>query len=183
MRRFTATYTSTANLYNDRTLGGMFMYKKLLWFNMSLVIGILLTASTGYTAEGHRTQTVTVTRITGDTLFYKTEEGTTRNIALKIVEKYEQVENVKVGDKLSIEFDEGNQVIRINRPDRLTVSGQLMKFDSTDRKVTVKLNDGTTKTYTVIPPVVSKLSVVPEGTNIVLDIDMKNNFVKDFDRK
>ena len=160
------------------------MYRKKLGFAILFMISALLTSSTGYSAgEGHRTLIVTVTQIKGDSLYYKTEEGTTRNISLKIVEKYEQVQNVKVGDKLSIEFDEGNQVIRIDRADRLTVSGQLLKFDATEKKVTIKLNDGAIQAYTVIPPVVSKLAAVPEGTTIVLDIDMKNNFVKDFERK
>ena len=150
-----------------------------------LMMGTLFMATTGHPADpaAHRTLNVTVTDIKGGMLFYKTEEGTTRNTSLKIVEKYEKIENVKVGDQLIMEFDEGNQVIRINRPDRLTVSGQLMKYDSQERKVTLKLKDGKSETYTVIPPVASKLAAVPEGANLVLDIDAKNNFVKDFERK
>ena len=160
------------------------MSRNNLWFSISLFIFTLLFASTGYSVEGkHRILNVTVTQIKGDMLQYKTEEGTTRNVALKIVEKYEKIENVKVGDRLVMEFDEGNQVIRINRPDRLSVSGQLMKFDVNERKVTVKLQDGTTQTYTVIPPAASKLAAVPEGASVTLDIDLKNNFVKDFERK
>jgi hypothetical protein len=58
-----------------------------------------------------------------------------------------------------------------------------MKFDSGERKVTLKLENGKLETYTVIPPAASKLAAVPEGTNVSLDIDVKNNFVKDFEKK
>jgi hypothetical protein len=149
------------------------------------MVGILFIASTGYSAnqKAHRTLKVTVTEIRGEMLTYRTEEGTTRNIALKVVEQFEKIENVKKGDQLVMEFDEGNQVIRINRPERSTVSGEIVKFDAVEKKVTLKLKDGTTQTFTVIPPVAGKLSVIPEGTPVSLDIDAKNNFVKDFERQ
>jgi hypothetical protein len=165
------------------------MDRNKLWFALSLMMVTLFIASAGYSAGeqfnkgGHRTLNVTVTKITGDALFYKTEEGTTRNISLKVVEKYEKIQNVKVGDQLVMEFDEGNQVIRINRPDRFTVSGQVIEFDPVGKKVTLKLKDGTTQTYTMIPPASSKMSAVPKGTTVLLDIDEKNNLVKDFDRE
>jgi Cu/Ag efflux protein CusF len=154
------------------------------WFALLLMVVTLFIPLTGYTAgqESHRTLNTEVTDIKGDMIFYKTEEGTTRNVSRQVVEKFEKVENVKVGDKLVMEFDEGNQVIRINRADRSKVSGQIVKFDPTEKKVTLKLKDGTTQTYTVIPPVASKMAGLPEGTNVALDIDEKNNFVKDFER-
>jgi hypothetical protein len=154
------------------------------WFIFFLIAGILLIASTGHSdnKQAHRILKVTVTDINGDMLTYKTEEGTTRNVALKVVEQFEKIENVKKGDQLVMEFDEGNQLIRINRPDRATISGEILKFDAAGKKVTVKLKDGSTETYTVIPPVVSKMSGLPEGAMVALDIDAKNNFVKDFER-
>lgn len=144
----------------------------------------MFAASPGYPAgQGHRTLDVTVTDIKGEMLFYKTSEGSTRNISVKIVEEYERVEDVKVGDKLVMEFDEGNQVIRVNRPNRFTVPGQLVQYDEMKRTVTLKLKDGRSQTYAVIPPVAIKMATVPAGTKILLDIDLKNNFVKDFERK
>jgi hypothetical protein len=167
------------------------MNRNKLWFALSLMVVTLLIASAGYSEnlenKGNRILNVTVTDIKGDMLFYKTEEGTTRTIGLKVVQKYEKVRNVKVGDQLIMEFDEGNQVIRINRPgnpaDRFTVSGQVVKFDSVGNKLTLKLMDGTTHTYTLIPPAGIKMAAVPEGTTVLLDIDEKNNLVKDFERQ
>ncbi len=161
------------------------------WFALSLMVVTLLIASAGYSEnsenKGHRILNVTVTKITEDMLFFETEEGTTRNASLKVVEKYEKVRNLKVGDQLVMEFDEGNQIIRINRPgnpsDRFTVSGQVVEFDPTGKKVTLKLKDGTTHTYTMIPPARSKMSGVPKGTTVLLDIDEKNDLVKDFERQ
>jgi hypothetical protein len=169
------------------------MDRNKLWVVLFILMGTFFMTSAGYSAEeqlkkeGNRILNVTVTDIKGDMLFFKTEEGTTRNISLKVVQKYEKVRNVKVGDQLIMEFDEGNQVIRINRPgnstDRSTVSGQVVKFDSVGNKVTLKLMDGTTHTYTMIPPAGLKMSAVPKGTSVVLDIDEKNNLVKDFERQ
>lgn len=161
------------------------MNNRKLGLALVCTAGALLIAAMGYPADppGHRVLNVIVTDIKGDTLFYKTEEGTTRNIGVKIVEQYEKIENVRVGDPLVMEFDEGNQVIRINRPDRRTVTGAVTKFDPTERKVTLKLKDGRSETYTLIPPAATKMGTVSEGTNVVLDIDVKNNFVKDFHKE
>jgi hypothetical protein len=149
------------------------------------IAGTLVIASEAYPLHvpEHRTLNVTVTEIKGDTLYYKTEEGTTRTISLKVVEQYERVGNVKIGEDLVMEFDEGNQVIRVNRPDRLTVSGELTNFDHNRRQITLKLKNGTSEIYTVIPPVAPKVAVVPEGTTVWLEIDVKNNMVKDIRRE
>jgi hypothetical protein len=161
------------------------------------ILAALLTGSAGDSAgepldrslkdQGHRLLNVTVTDIKGDTLFYKTEEGTVRNVALKIVEQQEKVGRVNVGDQLVMEFDEGNQLIRASRPDvsfkRLTVSGQIVGVDSAANKVVLKLENGKTQTYTMIPPASLKMAAVPKGTTVLLDIDPKNNFVKDFEKQ
>jgi hypothetical protein len=34
----------------------------------------------------------------------------------------------------------------------------------------------------MIPPARIKMAAVPKGSTVVLDIDSKNNFVKDFER-
>jgi hypothetical protein len=82
-----------------------------------------------------------------------------------------------------MEVGERNQVIRINRPDRLIVSGQLTNFDHNRRQVTLRLKDGTSEIYTVIPPVAPKVAVIPEGSNVSLEIDVKNNTIKDIRRE
>jgi hypothetical protein len=167
------------------------MKRNKVGFALFILAGIFLAVSVGHPADeqlkaGHRVLNVTVTEIKGDALFFKTEEGTTRNVALKIVEKYEKVGKVKVGDQLVMEFNEGNEVIRISRPgdspEHFTVSGQVVEFDPMAKKVTLKLTDGTTKSYNMIPPASIKMAAVPKGSTVVLDIDSKNNFVKDFER-
>jgi hypothetical protein len=169
------------------------MNRKIQRIGFFILAAALLISAAGYSADeplqqkGNRTLNVTVADIKGDMLFYRTDEGTVRNVALKLVEKYEKVGRVKVGDPLVMEFDEGNQLIKVSRPgessDNFTVSGQVLGVDSAANKVTLKLEDGTTKVYSMIPPAGLKMAAVPKGTTVVLNIDAKNNLVKDFERK
>jgi len=143
--------------------------------------------------EGHRVLRVTVTEIKGDSIFYKTEEDTTRNFSVKLLEKNEKVRNIKIGDQLEIEFDEGNQVVRIDRAEGLkptqdpslieTVAGQVIKFDASDRILIIKQADGTIGTFKAKEAAAIKLAALKAGTNILLEIDNKNNLVEDFEQK
>ncbi|MBI3805687.1 MAG: hypothetical protein HY282_18200 [Nitrospirae bacterium] len=153
---------------------------------------LLSSADSPSETQGHRTLKATVTKVSPDMISFTTEENTTRNFSTKVLENFENVKNPKVGDRLVLGLDEGNSIIYIDRLENYQatgnrvnpiVSGELVKFDSAERKATLKLKDGSTNTYRLIPPAGIKMATVPEGSMVSIEIDEQNGLVKDVHRK
>lgn len=165
-----------------------------------LLIGALLGTSIAYAdapvpsdpqvpETAHRTLHGTVTKIENGMLFLRTEEGTIRNFSTKNIKEVEKVRNLKEGDALVLEFDEGNQIIHIDRlseHDALseaerhqTVAGHVEAYDPLARTLTLKLRDGTTRSFELKPSASLKAAGLKKGTVVVMEIDEDNDQVMD----
>jgi len=142
--------------------------------------------------SAHRFVKGAVTKVTKDAFFIKTEEGTTRNFSIKELEK-EGIRDLKVGEYLVMELEEGNQIIDIDRVSESelgemgkfhrTVAGEVVKVDPAKKRVTLKLKDGTSRSYRMKDAAATKMAGVKEGTAVVMEIDEENHLVNDFDLK
>jgi hypothetical protein len=138
---------------------------------------------------GHRTLKGTVTKLENGSLLLRTEEGTLRNFSTKNIKEVEKVQGLKEGDVLVLELDEGNQIIHIDRlseqsgpqgpAPHKTVTGHVEKYDPIERKLTLKLEDGTTQAFALKPPANIKAASLEQGMVVVMEIDEDNNQVMD----
>lgn len=179
------------------------MHKNGFGLVLWLVASTFVIASAGYSAdtgsqplklkkEGHRYVLGTVERVTEDAFFIKTKEGTTRNYSLKELEK-EGISNLRVGEFLAMEFDEGNQIVDIDRVNTLDlkpedfgefhqmVSGEVVSVDSSKKKVTLKVKGKGDKSYRMKDAAATKMAGVQSGTVVLLELDEENKMVNDFD--
>lgn len=137
----------------------------------------------------HRFITGQVTKIVGTIATLETQEGTKRNVSIKDAEK-EGVVGLKVGDNLLLEFDEGNQIIDIDRvtkegklehaEEHQSLLGQVVNYDRVKKEVAIKTPDGSSKTYQLKDAAATKMNSVKTGTSVLLEIDEENNLVNDF---
>ncbi len=179
------------------------MYKNGFWLVLWLVASTFVITSTVYSADinpeplklnkdGHRWVLGTVEKVTPEAFFLKTREGTSRNYSLKELEK-EGISNLRVGEFLSMEFDEGNQIIDIDRVNTLdlkpeefgefhhTVLGEVVSVDSPKKKVTLKVKGKGDKSYRMKDAAATKMAGIQAGTVVLLELDEENNMVNDFD--
>jgi len=101
--------------------------------------------------------------------------------------------NLRIGEFLSMEFDEGNQIIDIDRVNTLdlqpadfwefhqTVLGEVVSVDSAKKKVTLKVKDKGDKSYRMKDAAATKMAGIQAGTAVLLELDEENNMVNDFD--
>jgi hypothetical protein len=170
--------------------------KTLLLLAAGVFVLALFVPYTGESADklergAHRRVEGTVQKITKDSFVLKTEEGTLRNFSFKEVEK-EEVGDIKIGDRLVVEFDEGNQIVDIDRMEgemgeagerHPVVTGEIVGFDRTKKEVTLKLKDGKSQSYQMKDAAATKMSGVKIGTVVLMELDEENNLVNDFDVK
>lgn len=124
--------------------------------------------------SGHRELVGTVKSIYGNVVFIHTEEGTTRTYTLS-EGKREGVPSLKLGDKLLLEMDEGNQIIDLHRPHRHSaVTGTIETLRPSDKMMTFRLGEGKAERFELKDPVIPKLAAVKEGTEITLEVDEQN---------
>ena len=140
-------------------------------------------------AHVHRFLTGEVTKIVGTIATLKTQERTTRNVSLKDAEK-EGIVGLHVGDNLFLEFDEGNQIIDIDRvtkegtlehaDEHQSVLGQVVTYDRVKKEVVLTTPDQRSKTYRLKDAAATKMNNIQAGTSVLLKIDEENNLVNDF---
>lgn len=169
------------------------------WLKMGLLIALSTFVSTDLFAadstqldqNAHRTVTGAIQKITGDSIFVKTQEGTVRNFGIKEA-KTDGMKNLKVGDQVRIEFDAGNQMIDIEKVSgemkglkdpHAMVTGTVTGFDRVKKTVALKLPDGTVKTYGMKDAAATKMMNVKIGTKVMMEIDEENSLAMDFDLK
>lgn len=144
--------------------------------------------------ELHRNVTGEVDRIESDMVFLKTEEGTVRNFGVKDAKK-EGLKGLKPGDRITVELDEGNEIADIHKEEKVaggdqdagsegkggpsqnkhqSITGTIESFDAAQKKVTLKMEDGQSKSFELKNPAISKLTGVAPGTEVTLEIDEQN---------
>lgn len=164
------------------------MKMKKLW----LAFGVLLLASSiSYAGEmpqssespdglGHRSVVGTVSKTTVDIISLKTEEGTVRNFTVKAAAR-EGITRLKTGDRVLLEFDEGNEIINIidiGEKHQL-VKGAVMSVDQVKKVITLTLKDGTSESFKMKEAMAGKMNNIKAGANVVLIIDQHNNSAMD----
>ena len=178
------------------------MNRKTSWqtIGSTVLVLTLIFGGIGFGAEpqksgdrmGHRTVTGTISKITSDTIVLKTDEGTLRNFSLKETKK-EGIGGLNVGDRVSLELDEGNQIIDFDKvtggaPSGMSaehhfVTGSVAGFDRTKKEVTLKMTDGKSRTFKLKDAAATKMANTKPGTKIKMEIDEENGEVMDFDRQ
>lgn len=142
--------------------------------------------------EGHRWVMGTIEKVEEESFFIKTKEGTTRNFAIKELE-VERIRNPRAGEFLVLEFDEGNQIIDIDRvgsldvkPEEIsefhqTIIGEHVSVDTASKRVTVRVTGQGKKTFQMKDAAATKMNSVKPGTMVLLELDEENSMVNDFD--
>ena len=177
----------------------MVMYRNRLWMVLWLLVFTFIIPYPGYSQgipklnkEAHRWVMGTINSVGGGSFSIKTKEGTTRNFSIKELEK-EKIRNPRVGDLLVMEFEEGNQIIDIDRVDSLdidpselgefhrTILGKYISVDMAKKRVTIRETSKGKKAYQMKDAAATKMNSVKPGTVILLELDEENNMVNDFD--
>lgn len=183
------------------------MNRKQLYAISFLLSGMAWTAHAGDLLNGgpklnpttdqnlHRSVTGQVDRIEDGMIFLKTEEGTTRNFGVKDAKK-EGLKELKPGDRVTLELDEGNEIADIHKEEAVARGGQngtssegrgglsqnqhrsivgtVEAFDPIQRKIILKTEDGQSQSFDLKNPAISKLNGIEKGTKITLEIDEEN---------
>ncbi|MEO5657546.1 MAG: hypothetical protein ABIO65_06810 [Nitrospiria bacterium] len=134
-------------------------------------------------AQGNRTISGVVTDIASGSVFVKTEEGTTRNFGTAQVAQ-EQLQGLKVGDQVTLDVDEGNQVRDIDSAHasgtegRHLVSGTIVGLDLVNKMVTLATQEGQRVSYHW-KDAAAKITSKDIGDQVTLRIDEENNLAMD----
>lgn len=179
--------------------GGIVMFRDRLWIILGLMMSALWISSPGYAQgtpelnkEGHRWVLGTIEKVEAGSFTIKTKEGTARNFGIAELEK-ERIRNPRVGDFLVMEFDEGNQIIDIDRVASLDlevkdiselhqrVMGEQVSVDMAKKRVTLKVQGKGKETYQMKDAAATKMASVKPGTVVLLELDEENRMVNDFD--
>jgi len=171
------------------TLGfamALFFLASSMAFAEQSSMGVSVSPQSGF--RDHEYLTGNVDKITDGAVFLKTDEGALREFSLKEV-KREKIKGLAVGDRLQLEINEGDQIIDIGRvsPGGLernekvrVVKGTVHRYDPVERVVTLRLGDGTSKTYHMKDAAATRMNDVKTGSRVTLELDLKNNMVEDF---
>jgi hypothetical protein len=137
--------------------------------------------------SGHRTVVGTVSKVTEHSILVKTEEGTIRNFAVKDAVQ-EGIARLKPGDIVTLELDEGNQVIDIEKGatsekerSHSMVAGEVVSYDRVKKEVTLKMQTGESRSFRLKEAAASKMNSVKAGSRIVMEVDEENNMGSDFE--
>lgn len=88
-----------------------------------------------------------------------------------------------------MELDDGDLIVDIGRvsPGGLernekvrVVKGNVHRYDPVQRLVTLRLRDGTSKSYHMKDAAATRMNDVRRGTHVTLELDPKNNLAEDF---
>ncbi|MGB3940482.1 MAG: hypothetical protein WBK96_03195 [Candidatus Manganitrophaceae bacterium] len=129
---------------------------------------------------GHRNVVGTVTKTTTDMISVEMTEGTVRNFTVKAAAR-EGITKLKTGDRVLLEFDEGNQIINIidiGERHQL-VKGAVMSVDQVKQMITLKLKDGTSQSFKMKAAMAGKMNNIKTGADVTLMIDQHNKSAMD----
>jgi len=129
--------------------------------------------------SSHRSITATVTRVASDTVFFRTEERTIRNLGVKEMQRDGKT-SIKPGDQVDLILDRGNSVLAI-APPRGTgayigdeVTGTVQHFDILNRRIILKTKEGDIQSLELRDAAATKLNGIGKGRRIVLEMDGQN---------
>ena len=141
----------------------------------------------------HQYVTGTVMRITDGMALMRTDEGARREFSVRQAER-DGIADLKIGDHLQLELNEGDQIIRFGRttvggtplaPERSRlIEGTVASYDPTRRRVTLELGAGRSASYRVKEAAATKMidDSITAGAHVALQIDARNDRVEDFQR-
>src|SRR5579863_659332 len=100
----------------------------------------------------------------------------------------ERHERLKPGDKVTLELDEGNQVIDIEKGavseqerTHAAVTGEVLSYDRVKKEVTLKVKTGEPQSFMLKDAAATKMNAIKPGTRIVLEVDEENKMGSDFE--
>jgi len=100
------------------------------------------------------------------------EEGTVRSFTVKAAAR-DGVTRLKVGDRVLLEFDEGNQIvdiIDIGEKHQL-VKGEVVEVNQEKKIITLKLKDGKSQSYKMKEAMAGKMGNINKGAAVTLMVD------------
>ena len=165
---------------------------KKWWLTFGLVIFTLSIAHAGDSSgggsqrssstsgQGHRSVIGTISKATENMLTLETNEGTTRNFTVKSA-KIDGVTKLQPGDRVSLELDEGNQIIGVNDigEKHQLARGEVVGIDRNKKIVTLKLKNGTSQSYGMKEAMAGKMNNIQKGAMVTLMVDQRNNLAMD----
>lgn len=126
---------------------------------------------------GEREISATVKKIDGGLISVKTEVGTTRYFTVKEAVR-KGLGSMSLGSELRLVIDAGNQITDIQGVARhRSVTAKVEDFHRSDKVITVRTEEGNKETFEFKEPVVTKLVVLKEGTEITFEIDEQNRIM------
>ena len=130
--------------------------------------------------QGHRSVVGTVSKTTQDMISLEMPEGTTRNFTVKDAAR-EGVTKLQPGDRILLEFDEGNQIIDIvNLGEKhQLIRGEVLGVDQEKKVITLKLKSGASQSYKMKEAMAGKMNNIKKGNVVTLMVDQHNNSAMD----
>lgn len=124
----------------------------------------------------------TVSQATGETISLEMEGGTTRHFTLLDAKKPGMIP-LHLGDRILLEFDEGNRIIDIinigGKHPLAVIHGEVVGVDADKKVITLKLKNGTSQFYKMKEEVAEKLTHIEKGTAVTVMVDPHNYSVID----
>lgn len=123
----------------------------------------------------------TVSQASEETISLEVEGGTTRHFTMKGPGKSGAIPHL--GDRILLEFDEGNQIIDIinigGKHQLALIHGEVVSVDSDKKVVTLKLKNGTSQFYKMKEEVAEKMTDIEKGTAITIMVDQQSHSIVD----
>jgi hypothetical protein len=123
----------------------------------------------------------TVSKATEETISLEMEGGTTRDFTIKDGTKAGMIPHP--GDRILLEFDEGNRIIDIidigGKHPLILIHGELIGVDPKKKVITLKLKNGTPQIYKMKEEVADKMTRIEKGTAVTVMVDQHGYFIID----
>jgi Cu/Ag efflux protein CusF len=165
------------------------MKMKKLWTAFGLVLFTLTIAHADMPNNGseqrpgqtHKSVVGTVNKATEEMLTLQIDGGTTtRNFTVKSAAR-EGIIGLKKGDRVVLEFDEGNQIvdiIHIGAKHQL-VHGSVMGVDKERSLITIQFEDGKSQSFRMKEAMAAKMNNIKKGAEVTMMVDQHNNSAMD----
>lgn len=113
----------------------------------------------------------TVEKIESDSIFFKAEDGTVRDLGMKEARR-EGIKKFNVGEWVALEINDQNNVMQINRAS----VGIVQKFDPEKRKIAIHVGEDS-HAYHLEDAALGKLADARKGARVKLELDRHNRVI------